>query len=348
VAEPQSDTFESGLGRLEALIESPNSPLKADVETDISRVPPAPKDPEPEPEPEPEPAKADAPKSDDPAPDAKKSVYERGVETFDDLAELFDLDTEKLSEHLKIKGANGELVPLKTILDAHVNAPEMTKRQAEMDAYRSHLETAARNLEFEKLTKVAEIDALTVSLKNQLAKQEAEIDWKQLEEEDPIGFFKKRDELRENHAKIHAAEQAAQVEREKQMAIDGERARESLRLETVALMAAKPEWKDPKLFAEEMAGVRTYLKEKGISDAAIDTIDNHAFLLIAWEGAQFRRLKSGAVLDAHRVPDAPKLIKPNARGDGKTESHRKTEELRRTLKRTGSEEAALELIRGMV
>lgn len=348
MAEPQSDTFESGLGRLEALIESPNSPLRADVETDISRVPPTPKDPDPEPKPEPEPAKADVAKADEPEPDAKKSVYERGVETFDDLAELFDLDTEKLSAHLKIKGANGELVPLKTILDAHAKAPEITKREAEVMAYRAQLEQIAQNLEREKSERFIELETLTATLKNELVREEATVDWKQLEEEDPIAYFKKRDELRDRREKVELADRATLIEREKQAAIGYERNRQSLAAEQVALLTAKPEWRDQKVFAEEMAGVRTYLQGKGVSDIAIDGIDNHALLIIAWEAAQYGRLKSGSVLDAHRVLDAPKLIRPNARGDGKTESHHKTEELRRTLKRTGSEEAALELIRGMV
>ena len=328
-----------GAGGLEGITD--DSPLKAAVIED-----PAPdKEPKPEVEkPDDEPA-VEA-KADD--PDAKKSVYERGVETFDDLAELFDLDTDKLSAHLKIKGADGELVPLKSILEAHAKAPDLAKREQEVVAYRAELEQVARNLEAEKSQRMGELETLTKSLKNELLREEATIDWAKLEEEDPIGFFRKRDDLREKREKIDLAERASLIEREKQFSIDRERGHQALLAEQNALLTAKPEWKDQKVFAEEMAGVRSYLHSKGISDVAIDGIDNHALLILAWEATQYGRLKSGKVIDAKRVREAPLLIKPDARGEEKPSSQTRTEELRRTLKRTGSEEAALELIRGMV
>ena len=258
------------------------------------------------------------------------------------------MPADRLAKHLKIKSRTGELVPLESVLSGE-GGPDLSAERRALAELRGNLEAAARALEHEKAVSLPSLKAHIEAAKRQVAIDENAIDWKSLEQDDPVGWMKKREEIRERRAAIEAAETAHIVEQEKARQISEIRQQDALRHEIGALYEARPEWRDTATMQRVTSEIRNELKARGFTDEFIGQITDHRMFIAAHDLAELRRLRSGAAIEAKRVKDAPRLIKPEARGEDPDASPNRSriEKLRRTHKRTGSPELAVELLMEM-
>lgn len=284
-------------------------------------------------------------KGDEAASDATPAEGEdEGLQTLEELAGAFDVTTDVLTSRIKVKGPDGSDVPLADAISAFQDAPAAIKASEAAQARTKELEADGAQLRQEHDAKLGELQQLTSRILTEI-EQQPEINWKELEEEDPAEFAKQKVKQQERHALARAGLEAMKAEAEKRDK-DEATVREEWRQEqVVALQTAMPEWKDPAVAKQAMEDLGAYLEKSGFATDEVQggALEDHRYLITAWKAAQYDKLQAGIKLQSKKVRTAPKIVPGGARTAQASPKTKRYQQLRAQLKKSGKESDAAAL-----
>ena len=170
------------------------------------------------------------------------------------------------------------------------------------------------------------------ALQAQLQASEPQVDLDRLYNEDPIEWVRQKEVLRERQEKAYAIQaeqqrlyQLSQQEQQQSM-------QQHLESQKDALLAALPEWKDPKKAKLEKAMLIESAKSAGFSDEDLKSVYDHRLVLLLRKAALFDQMVSKRQGIKPVVNNGPRPAKPGAAGrvSTTTESVRAKQRLAKT------------------
>jgi hypothetical protein len=185
------------------------------------------------------------------------------------------------------------------------------------------------------------------ALQTQLQSSEPQIDLERLYHEDPIEWVRQKEVMRERQEKLGAIyseqQRLSQVSQyEQQQAMEAQ-----LASQQEALLAALPEWKDPKKAKAEKALVIESAKAAGFSDEDLKSVYDHRLVLLLRKAALFDQMVSKRQGIKPVVNNGPRSAKPGAAGrvSTTTESMRAQQRLAKTGRVDDAADAIFKLLK---
>ena len=158
------------------------------------------------------------------------------------------------------------------------------------------------------------------ALQAQLQSSEPQVDLDRLYNEDPIEWVRQKEVLRERQEKAYAIQaeqqrlyQLSQQEQQQSM-------QQHLESQKDALLAALPEWKDPKKAKLEKAMLIESAKSAGFSDEDLKSVYDHRLVLLLRKAALFDQMVSKRQGIKPVTNNGPRPAKPGAAGRVSTTS----------------------------
>ena len=183
------------------------------------------------------------------------------------------------------------------------------------------------------------------ALQAQLQSSEPQVDLERLYHEDPIEWVRQKEVMRERQEKLGAIQSEQQrlsqvAQYEQQRAMEAQFASQQ-----EALLAALPDWKDPKKAKAEKALVIESAKAAGFSDEDLKSVYDHRLVLLLRKAALFDQMVSKRQGIKPVVNNGPRPAKPGAAGrvSTTTESVRAKQRLAKTG-RVDDAASAIELL----
>ena len=140
------------------------------------------------------------------------------------------------------------------------------------------------------------------------------IDWDRLYQEDPIEWVRQRELMRENQEKNAAIQsekqRLSQLSQQEQM----QQRQAMLQQEQEALIAAIPEWKDPKKAAAEKAMLVQFGQKAGFSPDELKNVVDHRAVVMLRKAALYDQMMSKRGQIKPVTNNGPKPAKPGAAG----------------------------------
>ncbi len=171
------------------------------------------------------------------------------------------------------------------------------------------------------------------ALQAQLQSSEPQVDLDRLYHEDPIEWVRQKEVLRERQEKAYAI-QAEQQRLSQLSQQEQQRAMEAhLESEKDALLAALPEWRDPKKAKAEKALVLESAKSVGFSEDDLKSVYDHRLVLLLRKAAMYDQLVSKRQDIKPVVNNGPRTAKPGAAGRVSTTTE--TTRAKQRLAKTG-------------
>jgi hypothetical protein len=152
------------------------------------------------------------------------------------------------------------------------------------------------------------------ALQAQLQSSEPQVDLERLYHEDPIEWVRQKEVMRERQEKLGAIQSEQQrlskvAKHEQQRAMEAQ-----LASQQEALLAALPDWKDPKKAKAEKALVIESAKAAGFSDEDLKNVYDHRLVLLLRKAALFDQMVSKRQGIKPVVNNGPRTAKPGAAG----------------------------------
>jgi hypothetical protein len=183
------------------------------------------------------------------------------------------------------------------------------------------------------------------ALQAQLQVSEPQVDLERLYHEDPIEWVRQKEVLRERQDKAYAIQ--AEQQRLSQLSQQEQQRVMEAHLESQkdALLAALPEWRDPKKAKSEKALVLESAKAVGFSDDDLKSVYDHRLVLLLRKAAMYDQMVSKRQGIKPVVNNGPRTAKPGAAGrvSTTTESTRAKQRLAKTG-RVDDAASAIELL----
>jgi len=268
------------------------------------------------------------------------------VHTLSDLARLFEVEEAELLEHLSVDSENGESVPLGKVIEAYKKAPQVTREYEAFKQKEAEITRQSAELRSKTDDAIRELAVHTQALLDMTQEEFKDVNWSQLKAEDPSQYVYLKERQRERGDII-------QRSIEKMKAIENERIetfqkeRQANRSQEVARLHQKmPDWTKPDVANAAMQETAAFLSEAGFSQEEINSIEDHRYLLVAYEAAQYRKIKNQAPKKLDKLRGLPKpkaVLRSSARRDSATDAQRNTQKKMDRLRQTGDERDAARL-----
>ena len=168
-----------------------------------------------------------------------------------------------------------------------------------------------------------------------LMQEAAEINWQQLQMENPGEWAKQSEKFRQKQAKLHEiGQQAAQQIQSQKAAFEQQSnamKEEKLQREQQALLRAIPEWRNEETATSERTALTEYMREAGFTADELNNVDDHRALVLARKAMMYDQIKAnGDVAQKKVVKIAKKIVKPGARQTAKEAAQGREEAVRKT------------------
>jgi len=152
------------------------------------------------------------------------------------------------------------------------------------------------------------------ALQTQLQSSEPQVDLERLYQEDPIEWVRQNEVMRQRQEKLSAIQSEQQrlaqvAQYEQQRAMEAQ-----LASQQEALLAALPDWKDPKKAKAEKALVIESAKAAGFTDEDLKSVYDHRLVLLLRKAAMYDQMVSKRQGIKPVVNNGPRTAKPGAAG----------------------------------
>jgi hypothetical protein len=219
-------------------------------------------------------------------------------------------------------------VTLEELQKGYSRTQDYTRKTQQIAEVRKQVEAETQAVRAER----AQYAQLLGALQAQLQATEPQVDLDRLYNEDPIEWVRQKEILRERQEKAYAiqAEQqrlAQLSQQEQQQAME-----QQLIAQKDALLAALPEWKDPKKAKAEKALVVETAKSVGFSEDDLKQVYDHRLVLLLRKAGLYDQMMSKRQGIKPVVSNGPRPAKPGAAGrvSTTTESTRAKQRLAKT------------------
>ena len=241
---------------------------------------------------------------------------------------------------VKIDGKEVD-VTLDELQKGYSRTQDYTRKTQQIAEVRKQVEQETQAIRAER----QQYAQLLGALQAQLQVSEPQVDLERLYNEDPIEWVRQKEVLRERQEKAYAIQAEQQrlsqlSQQEQQRAME-----EHLESQKDALLAALPEWKDPKKAKAEKALVLESAKSVGFSDDDLKSVYDHRLVLLLRKAAMYDQMVSKRQGIKPVVNNGPRTAKPGAAGrvSTTTESTRAKQRLAKTG-RVDDAASAIELL----
>ena len=232
-------------------------------------------------------------------------------------------------------------VTLEELQNGYSRTQDYTRKTQQIAEVRKQVEQETQAVRAER----QQYAQLLGALQAQLQATEPQVDLDRLYHEDPIEWMRTKEVMRERQEKalaIQAEQQRlAQLSQyEQQRAMEGQ-----LSSQKDALLAALPEWRDPKKAKAEKALVVESAKAAGFSEEDLKSVYDHRLVLLLRKAGLYDQMMSKRQGIKPVVNNGPRPAKPGAAGrvSTTTESTRAKQRLAKTG-RVDDAASAIELL----
>ena len=289
--------------------------------------------------------------------EASEEVEEVTIDSLSKLAEYMEVDVSDLyGVEIPLgmmedgKGATTTLGDLK---DGAVTSAIAQKARQEAEEMRAALEQeqAALNEQFEAHN--AQLQSYLQQAHQTLTRDFNNVNWQQLEQEDPGRYAAMRQQYAERNAELQGAWQNAQQEYAQYTAqmqqSHEQRLAKHLEAEQAALLAKVPEWQDVKVREAETGKLRNYLQETGFTADEVDRAYDHKMLVLARKAMAYDEMSNKADVAKKKVAKlGKKVLKSGTRQSKGDQQVDRTKQLRAKLRKSGRMDDAVDVISGLI
>lgn len=215
---------------------------------------------------------------------------------------------------------------------------DYTQKTQQLAEQRKTLEQQAQMLQYQAAVNEQLSDQLAVikSLDKQIAEYKA-VDWQALAQQDPMQYLSANQTYQALKESRNEAVNEYQGKAQQMNYAIAQQREQHLAREAQLMAEAIPELRGEKA-QETRTELRSYLASRGFNDNEIDGIIDHRMVKVAFEAAQYHKLKSAKPEVTKRIAEAPKIVKGK-----KPAPDNKVQELRARAKK-GDERAIQALI----
>jgi hypothetical protein len=234
-------------------------------------------------------------------------------------------------------------VTLDELQKGYSRTQDYTRKTQQIAEVRKQVEAETQAVRAER----GQYAQLLGALQAQLQASEPQVDLDRLYNEDPIEWVRQKEVLRERQEKAYAIQaeqqrlyQLSQQEQQQSM-------QQHLESQKDALLAALPEWKDPKKAKLEKAMLIESAKSAGFSDEDLKSVYDHRLVLLLRKAALFDQMVSKRQGIKPVTNNGPRPAKPGAAGRVSTtnESMRAQQRLAKTGRVDDAADAIYKLLR---
>ena len=220
-------------------------------------------------------------------------------------------------------------VTLEELQKGYSRTQDYTRKTQQIAEVRKQVEQETQAVRAER----EQYAQLLGALQAQLQSSEPQVDLERLYHEDPIEWVRQKEVLRERQEKAYAI-QAEQQRLSQLSQQEQQRAMEAhLESEKDALLAALPEWRDPKKAKAEKALVLESAKSVGFSEDDLKSVYDHRLVLLLRKAAMYDQMVSKRQDIKPVVNNGPRTAKPGAAGRVSTTTE--TTRAKQRLAKTG-------------
>ena len=234
-------------------------------------------------------------------------------------------------------------VTLDELQKGYSRTQDYTRKTQQIAEVRKQVEAETQAVRAER----GQYAQLLGALQAQLQASEPQVDLDRLYNEDPIEWVRQKEVLRERQEKAYAIQaeqqrlvQLSQQEQQQSM-------QQHLESQKDALLAALPEWKDPKKAKLEKAMLIESAKSAGFSDEDLKSVYDHRLVLLLRKAALFDQMVSKRQGIKPVTNNGPRPAKPGAAGRVSTTSEvtRAQQRLAKTGRVDDAADAIFKLLR---
>jgi hypothetical protein len=207
-------------------------------------------------------------------------------------------------------------VTLDELQKGYSRTQDYTRKTQQIAEVRKQVEAETQAVRAER----GQYAQLLGALQAQLQASEPQVDLDRLYNEDPIEWVRQKEVLRDRQEKAYAIQaeqqrlvQLSQQEQQQSM-------QQHLESQKDALLAALPEWKDPKKAKLEKAMLIESAKSAGFSDEDLKSVYDHRLVLLLRKAALFDQMVSKRQGIKPVTNNGPRPAKPGAAGRVSTTS----------------------------
>ena len=201
-------------------------------------------------------------------------------------------------------------VTLEELQKGYSRTQDYTRKTQQIAEVRKQVEAETQAVRAER----AQYAQLLGALQAQLQATEPQVDLDRLYQEDPIEWVRQKEVLRERQEKAMAIQSEQQRLAQLQQAEQQRATEEYLLQQKDALLAALPEWKDPKKAKAEKALVVESAKAAGFSEDDLKNVYDHRLVLLLRKAGLYDQMMSKRQGIKPVVSNGPRPAKPGAAG----------------------------------
>ena len=201
-------------------------------------------------------------------------------------------------------------VTLEELQKGYSRTQDYTRKTQQIAEVRKQVEAETQAVRAER----AQYAQLLGALQAQLQAAEPQVDLDRLYQEDPIEWVRQKEVLRERQEKALAIQAEQQRLAQLQQAEQARATEEYLLQQKEALLAALPEWKDPKKAQVEKALVVESAKAAGFTEDDLKNVYDHRLVLLLRKAGLYDQMMSKRQGIKPVVTNGPRPAKPGAAG----------------------------------
>jgi hypothetical protein len=160
---------------------------------------------------------------------------------------------------------------------------------------------------------IQQAQALGNLARQQLLAEFQNIDWNKLRMDDPVKWSVMNTDFNQRAAHIDQHLQQAQLQEQQRQAMLQQEMAKKLPQERESMLNARPEWRDEQQFQAARGEMSSYARKLGFTDAEIQGVFDHRFMLVLHDAARYAQLQAQAPQAVKRVRTAPQVAQPGAR-----------------------------------
>ena len=172
---------------------------------------------------------------------------------------------------------------------------------------RSLADAETRKSQQERQTYATNLTKMAAQLEGAL-QQQSNIDWDALLNADPVEYLKQQHLLQQRQAALGQNQQEQQKVAQAFQAEQATQHRSYLATQQQELLAKLPEWKDEAKAKTEREALKTYLKDQGYDDAAINSVSDHKAVLMGRKAMLYDQMMAKAQAAARKVSTLPQKV----------------------------------------
>ena len=257
-------------------------------------------------------------------------------------------ESEETLYDVTVNGIN-QKVNLNELMKGYSRESDYTKKTMDLSNQRKEVESLQDNLkkEFEAVKSSRDQYAQQLEILSKNLKQEENIDWENLYQDNPAEYVRKKAESDKRKETLQLAQQEQmRIQQEKRS--EQEKVYQDYILNERKILAEKlPVYADKEKGAEFTKRLSNFAKESGYTDQEIDMMVDHRAVLLLADAYRYNQLKKTKLSDK-KVNKAPKVVTSNASNVREDSDRKQNVDKRMTrLKKSGHIKDAQSVLKEM-